>query len=107
MYWNTDRIYADIDNWMIFAKMQDGETIGCVYYMIDADGWFEIYGLDLKDDNFDGELFEELLRQALNSAKELAGKYMTFFCDAVGEKIVTNLGFECVGEYVCYKKHII
>ena len=75
--------------------------------MIDDDGWFEIYGLDLKDDSFDVELFEELLRQALNSAKELAGEYMTFFCDEVGEKIVTNLGFECVGEYVGYKKHII
>ena len=107
MYWNSDRIYADIDKWMIFAKIQDGETIGCVYYMIDADGWFEIYGLDLKDDSFDAELFEELLRQALNSAKELAGEYMTFFCDEVGERIVIKLGFECVGEYVGYKKHII
>lgn len=36
--------------------------------------------------------------------KELGGKYMTFFCDEEGEETVIDLGFECVGGYVCFKK---
>lgn len=107
MYWNSERIYADIDNWVIFAKILNGKAVGSVYYMKDGDGWFEIFGIDLKDGAFDTELFEELLGKALNTAKELGGKFVTFFCDKEGQEIAGKLGFKCVGEYVCYKKHLI
>lgn len=107
MYWNSDRIYADINNWIIFAKIHNEETVGCVYYMTVDDGWFEIFGIDMKDNAFDSELFRELIGKALNAAKELGGEYMTFFCDEEGQEIVSKLGFECVGEYACYKKHLI
>ena len=106
MYWNSDRIYADLDHWIIFVKIHNGETAGSVYYMTDDDGWFEIFGIDMKDTAFDPELFRELLGKALNTAKELGGEYMTFFCDEEGQEIVSRLGFKCVGEYVCYKKHL-
>ncbi len=104
MYWNSDRIYSDIDNWIIFAKIKDNEADGCVYFMTADDGWFEIFGIDFKDNVFDPVLFRELLGKALNVAKELGGKYMTFFCDEEGEETVMKLGFKCVGGYVCYKK---
>lgn len=107
MYWNSDRIYADIDNWMIFAEVHDGDPVGCVYYRTAADGWFEIFGIDLKDDTSDSELFRNLLGKALNSAKELGGKTMTFFCDKECQETVSKLGFECVGEYVCFQKHLV
>lgn len=107
MYWNSERIYADIDNWIILVKICNGEAVGSVYYMANDVGWFEIFGIDMKDGAFDRELFGELLEQALNTAKELGGKYMTFFCDEREQKIACKFGFECVGEYVCYKKHFI
>ncbi len=107
MYWNSDRIYADIDNWIIFVKIHNKESVGSVYYMTDDDGWFEIFGIDMKDNVFDSKLFFDLLGKALNTAKKSKGKYMTFFCDKEGQEIVSSLGFECVGEYVCYKKHLI
>lgn len=103
MYWNSDRIYSDIDNWIIYVMINNDETLGSVYYMVDDDGWFEIFGIDMRDNVFDAEVFSELLKQALNTAKELNGKYMTFFCDEEGEEIAKNLGFECIGKYVCYK----
>lgn len=103
MYWNSDRIYADIDNWIIFIKIHNGETVGSVYYRAVKDGWFEVYGIDMRDPVFDTELFRDLLGQALNTARELGGEFMTFFCGEEREEIVKNLGFECVGEYVCYK----
>lgn len=107
MYWNSERIYEDIDNWIILAKICNGEAVGSVYYMTNDDGWFEIFGIDMKDGAFEPELFGELLEKALNTAKELGGKYMTFFCDEQEQKIVGKLGFACVGEYVCYKKRLI
>lgn len=106
MYWNSDRIYADIDNWIIFVRLEQGEPAGCVYYMTDDDGWYEIFGIDLKEQTFDPDLFRELLGKALNTAKELGGEYMTFFCEEEGQEIVKELGFQCVGEYVCYKKQL-
>ncbi len=106
MYWNSDRIYADIDNWIIFVKIQNGEPVGSVYYLTDDDGWFEIFGIDLKDDIFNADVFYDLLSKALNTAKELGGKYMTFFCGNEEQSIVNKLGFECVDKYVCYKKLI-
>lgn len=104
MYWNCERIRAELDNWVIFARLQDGETVGCVYYMIDDDGWFEIFGIDLKDDVFDAALFRELLCAALNAAKALGGTYMTYFCSEAERAAVQAVGFTCVDAYVCYKK---
>ncbi|MCM1065898.1 MAG: hypothetical protein NC420_15805 [Eubacterium sp.] len=107
MYWNSERIYADIDNWIILARICNGEAVGSVYYMTNDDGWFEIFGMDRKEDAFDPELFGELLGKALNTARELGGKFMTFFCNKQEQEIVGKLGFECVGEHVCYKKHLV
>ncbi len=85
----------------------NGKAVGCVYCMTADDGWFEIFGIDMKDAAFDSELFGELIGKALNTAKELGGKFMTFFCGKEEQKIVCKLGFECFGEYVCYKKYLI
>lgn len=106
MYWNSDRIYADIDNWIIFVKLQNGETVGSVYYLTDDDGWFEIFGIDLKDNVFEANIFFDLLAEALNTAKELGAKYMTFFCGNEEQKVVSKLGFACVDKYVCYKMQL-
>ena len=106
MYWNSDRIFADIDNWTIFVKLENGEPIGNIYYMNDDDCWFEIFGLEIKDDLFNPELFCDLLNKALNEAKKHHGKYMTFFCDKEYQKTVEKSGFTCVGEYVCFKKKL-
>lgn len=106
MYWNSDRIYADIDNWMILVRLRNGEPAGSVYYITDDDGWFEIFGIDLIDGVFDADVFYGLLSAALNTAKECGGKYMTFFCGEEEQKIVSRVGFECIDQYVCYKKRI-
>lgn len=104
MYWNSERILADLDEWMVLVKRQEGVTVGAVYYRLDDDGWFEIYGIDLASDTFDPALFETLLSAALCEAAAHGGRYMTFFCNAAEEEIALRLGFACVGEYVCYQK---
>lgn len=107
MYWNSERIYMDIEHWIIFVKIKNGEAIGALYYMDAADAWYEIFGIDMKDNRVNGEIYRELLVKALTAAKEMGGKYMTYFCDEEELEIVSGLGFECVGCHVCYKKLII
>lgn len=34
-------------------------------------------------------------------------RFVTFFCNKQEQEIVSKLGFECVGEYVCYKRQLI
>ncbi len=104
LYWNSDRIFEDIENWSIFVKMQDNEPLGSIYYKIIGEGWFEIFGIDLKDNIFDEKVIYDLLGTAMNTAKELNGTYMTLFCGDEEQKVADKIGFTLVDKYVCYKK---
>ena len=107
-YWNSERILADLDNWIILVKEKDGEPQGAVYYRALAlvDGWFEIYGIEMDHEDHDPELFKELLNAALLDAKRRNGRFMTFFCDEEYEKATMECGFMCVGNNLCYEAHL-
>ncbi len=102
-YWNSERILADLDNWIILVKEKDGKPQGAVYYSRIGDGWFEIYGIDMKKEANHAELFKELLTAALFDAKHKKGRFMTFFCEKECEKIAMECGFICIGNTLCYK----
>lgn len=107
-FWNSERILEDLDNWIIFVKEKDGKPQGAVYYRVLAlvDGWFEIYGIDMDQEDDHPELFKELLNAALFDAKRRNGRFMTFFCDEEYEKAAMECGFMCVGNNRCYKAHL-
>ena len=77
--------------------------MGSVYFLNAATDWYEIFGVDMKDNSFDAESFRILLTAALNAAKERDGKYMTFFCEDEAQASVEEAGFKCMDCYVCYK----
>lgn len=104
MYWNSDRILADLDNWAILLREEGGEPRGAVYYTASGEGCFEIFGVDT--DRYDPGLYGELLKGALSDAKVRGGRFMTFFCDREYENIAEECGFMCVGKYLCFKKHL-
>ena len=106
VYWNSERIFADLDNWVIFVKERDGKPQGAIYYMDALDGWFEIFGIDLNNNEYHPEVFKELLNAALLHAKSRGGKVMTFFCNEEGEEAAMECGFTCIGNYRCYKTHL-
>jgi len=106
MYWDSERIRADLDSWTIFVKQKDGESQGAVYYMNAGDGWFEIFGIDIMHGEHNPELFKELLNAALSDAKHRGGKVMTFFCEKDYEATAQECGFVCVGNYLCFKAHV-
>ncbi len=106
MYWNSERILADLEDWVIFVKSTDGEPQGAVYYRDAGDGWFEIFGIDMDHGAYHPALFKELLNAALSDAKRRNGRFMTFFCDEEYEEAALACGFTCVGNYLCYKTHL-
>lgn len=106
MYWNSERILEDLDNWVIFVREKDGKPQGAVYYMDASDGWFEIFGIDLHHHEYHAQLFKDLINAALLDAKNRGGKVMTFFCEEEGEQAALECGFVCVGKYLCYKVHL-
>lgn len=106
MYWTADKIYADMNNWIIYVKIASDKAVGSVYYMTADDGWYEIFGIDQSENVFNPITFSELVEKALGTAKALDGKYMTFFCNEQEQEIVSKLGFKTVGKYFCFKKHL-
>lgn len=106
MYWNSERIFDDLDRWSIFVAEKEGISQGAVYYTDVSDDWFEIFGIDMNNGQFDEDIFRNLLYAALSDVKSRGGRVMTFFCDKEGEQAVLECGFTCVGNYLCYKTHL-
>lgn len=106
MYWNSERILADIDNWIIFVREKDGAPQGAVYFTELNEGWFEIFGIDLDQGQNDPDTFKELLSAALADAKRRNGRFMTFFCEEEHEAAAQECGFECIGGYRCFTTRI-
>lgn len=103
MYWNSDRLWEDLEHWEIFLYYRDQRPAGAIYYT-DEDVLVEIFGVDFADNRFDEDVFRRLLTKALNDCKESGKKYMVFFNDKESQSITLDMGFHCVGEYVLFVK---
>ncbi len=106
MYWNSDRIFENLDEWIVLVKESDGKPRGAVYYTDAGDGWFEIFGIDIDRERYDPELFKDLLNAAIADARRRGGKTMTFFCEKEYEEAALECGFVCVGNYRCFKARL-
>lgn len=106
MYWNSDRIYEKLDNWIILVKEKDGKAQGAVYYMDEDDSSYEIFGIDINHGTYNPELFQELLHAAMSDTRRRGGRFVIFFCEKEYEETVLASGFVCVGNYLCFKTHL-
>lgn len=105
MYWNSDRLEADLDNWAVYLYHREGKPAGAIYYM-DDEALVEVFGIDFAGNAFDETIFRALLTRALNACKAGGKKYMVFFNDAESQKTVLECGFTCVGQYVLHIREI-
>lgn len=101
MYWNSDRLYEDLEQWEIYLCYREGQPAGAIYYT-DEDVLSEIFGVDFPEGQFDAEAFRSLLTEALNRCKGSGKKYMVFFHDDESQSITLDMGFTCVGRYVLH-----
>ncbi len=104
-YWDCDRIFERIDDWIIFVYGQSGTPIATVF-LTGGEEYFEIYGTEFADGVFQEAVFRELLTASLNECKRLGAKFLTYFCGEEERHVLTELGFRCVGRYVLYVTEI-
>ena len=104
-YWNCDRILEQIDQWIILVYYSDGHPIGTIFFQ-GEDGYYEIFGIESANGKYQENIYRTLLVAALNYCKHMDAKYMTYFCKEDIHEVVLDLGFQCVGKYVCYIKTI-
>lgn len=107
MYWNSQRLRADLPNWDLFVAEEDG-VAGEVMALNAGDGFYSIFGVACEDGQSHESLYRRLLTRALEEGKQKGAKYLTFFVDTPEEanRIMRSLGFHHVGRYLGYHKII-
>lgn len=105
MYWNSDRLYAALDEWDIYLYYRDGVPSGAVYYTSDAVS-AEIFGVDFRNERYDETVFKKLLTRVLNACKETGKKHMVCFNDDLTQKAILEMGFRCVGQYILHIREV-
>lgn len=104
MYWTAERILEKLDQWKIFAYIEDGKAVGAVYLrFFDDKVLSEIFGIDFEGGVYNGDLFRKLLASALNWDKQHGTKHMVVFCEEQEQPDVLAAGFRLVDKYVCFK----
>ena len=101
MYWNADRLLADIDHWRLLLYMPGGVPAGALQARKDS-GMGEIFGLFFLG-QYDAGAYRTLVTAALNGAKADGAGAIVFFNDSQTQADALALGFRCVGEYLCYR----
>lgn len=110
MYWDSDHILADLSNWRVYVCYRQAPAdrpgplpAGAIYFRCGGP-MSEIFGIDYPEDIYDGAVYRALLIQALNEGKRSGARFMTYFCDERHLPLTLELGFHCVGKYLCFDK---
>lgn len=101
-YWNSERIFQALNEWLIYLLYREDTVVGCVCV---RNG--EIVGLDYRDNVFDKSVYKALVTVILRDLQATGYKHMIFFNgDEESQSAALELGFSCVGEYVLYIKSV-
>lgn len=100
-YWDADRIYATLGEWIIYLFYREGTAAGYVYA---RNG--EIFGMGYRENVFDEKTYRALTAKILNDLKAAGYRHVTFFHDGKSQPAALEIGFRCVAEYVLYTKRV-
>ena len=101
-YWNSERIFQALNEWLIYLLYREDTVVGCVCA---RNG--EIVGLDYRDNVFDKSVYKALVTVILRDLQATGYKHMILFNgDEESQSAALELGFSCVGEYVLYIKSV-
>ena len=104
-YWNCDRILEQIDQWIILVYYNNGNPVDTIFLQGSSD-YYEVFGIEFADGKYQENIYRALLVSALNHCKRMNAKYLTYFCGDDTHEVVLDLGFQCVGKYVCYIRRL-
>ncbi|MBE5906887.1 MAG: hypothetical protein E7277_08925 [Lachnospiraceae bacterium] len=105
MYWNSDRIYKawkEEGVWELFLWKEDDEPAAVIYNDVFDGDCAQIIGMDSIKPAAEGR--KELLKAALNAAYKRGAKHNYHWPENDAEvEECTEVGFEHLDDYVCYK----
>lgn len=102
MYWNSERLRQNLNQWMIFLYEKENVLQGAIYC---AEGELaEIFGVDFVDGIYRPEVFCALTKAVLNACKIRQVKHLVFFNDKESQPDALACGFGCVGKYALMVK---
>lgn len=104
-YWNCDRILESLDEWIIYVAYRNGVAAGGIF-LRGEEGSYEIFGTGFLNDTYEETVHRTLLGAAPNACSRRSAKYLTYFCGEQERMVAAEVGFVCVGRYVCYMKGI-
>jgi len=104
MYWNCERLYNHFDKWHIYIFEEDNITKGAIIFTVMTDQMAEIFCVDYLNNEFNEHIFSELVKQSLNTCKELYVHALVFFVEGFEHNSATKLGFTSLGKYLCFTK---
>lgn len=92
MYWTSQRIAECLDDWEIFAYLDNNVCRGVIYHNGKGQENLEIFGIDCDVPS----VAETLLISCLNKAKAENAKSMYFFTEEAYRDMAKKTGFRCV-----------
>ena len=105
MYWNAERILADLPNWKVYLHRKNGAAVAAL--VCRAEDWPEIFSVDFDGEDFRPESYRAMMAACLNDLRAGGHRYMTYFEeDECALPILAELGFQQVGRYLAYRKEL-
>lgn len=106
IYWNSDRIYNNFENWRIYIYKEKDKVLGAIYSM-DANILLEVFGIDYLNNLVSNEIYENLLIAFINDAKKDGVTHIVYFNEYEEElKFLKSIGFKSLGKYRYYLKQV-
>lgn len=105
MYWNAERILADLPNWQVYLHRQNGVALAAL--VCRAEEWPEVFSVEFDGEAFRPDSYRALMAACLNDLRAAGQRYMTYFEeDEYALSILAELGFQQVGQYLAYRKEL-
>lgn len=106
MYWNADRILADLTNWRVYLYRRDDRPAGALCCRV-QDDWPEVFSVAWEGDAFQPEIYCDLMAACLWDVKASGSDHMTYFEEEEQAlPILAELGFTRVGQYLGYRREL-
>ena len=105
MYWNAERILADLPNWKVYLHRQNGVAVATL--VCRAEEWPEVFSVEFDGAAFRADSYRAMMAACLNDLRAAGRRYMTYFEeDEYALPILAELGFQRVGRYLAYRKEL-
>jgi hypothetical protein len=106
MYWSSDKIVEDFENWTILVYKKDDIVLGAIY-ILKCEMLYEIFGIDILNSEIDSKsILKSLLCNSINHLFNYGAKKLCYFSSYDELELLHELGFYTIGLYTGYKLYI-